>query len=78
MKKIAKTKSVQQVEKPEKKVTRIIYLKGKGDNGYTPKKGVDYVDGEKPTEEELLALIEPRIPKVKNGYTPQKGVDYND
>jgi hypothetical protein len=36
------------------------------ENGYTPKKGVDYFDGEDgktPTEEELLSLIIPRIPE---------------
>lgn len=78
MKKITKTKSVQKIEKPTKQVVRIIKLPNKGDNGYTPEKGKDYFDGKTPTEEELLALIEPRIPKVENGYTPQKGIDYND
>lgn len=34
----------------------------KGDNGYTPIKGVDYFDGE----------------KGDPGYTPQKGIDYTD
>lgn len=38
----------------------------KGDEGHTP------------SEEELLALIMPRIPQVKDGYTPMKGVDFND
>ena len=72
MKKITKTKSVKKIEKPTKQVVRIIKLPNKGDNGYTPEKGKDYFDGKTPTEEELLALIEPRIPKVENGYTPQK------
>ena len=32
------------------------------ENGYTPLKGVDYFDWEKPTEEELISLITPLIP----------------
>jgi hypothetical protein len=63
MKKIAKTKSVQMVQKTVPKVTRIIYLKGKGDNGYTPQKGVDYFDGETPSDEKLIELITPLIPE---------------
>lgn len=54
-----------------------------GQDGYTPKKGVDYFDGAKGekgnpftyddfTEAQLAAL------KGKDGYTPQKGIDYFD
>jgi len=35
-------------------------------DGYTPQKGIDYddgKDGETPSEEKIVALIEPRIPK---------------
>lgn len=35
-------------------------------------------DGHTPTDEEIIALIEPRIPKVKDGYSPKKGIDYKD
>jgi len=38
----------------------------KGDDGYTPIKGVDYFDGEKGE----------KGTDGKDGYTPQKGVDY--
>jgi hypothetical protein len=34
--------------------------------------------GDNPTEEELLTIIKPLIPKVKDGYTPIKGKDYFD
>lgn len=40
----------------------------KGKDGYTPKKGVDYFDGEKGEKGE----------KGADGYTPQKNVDYFD
>lgn len=78
MKKVMKIKSVQRIEKPEKRIVRIVKLPNKGDSGYTPVKDKDYFDWKSPTEEELLALIEPRIPKVENWYTPKKGVDYFD
>lgn len=39
-------------------------------DGYTPIKGIDYVDGRPPTSEELLTLIRPLIPRVKDGKTP--------
>lgn len=51
-------------------------------DGYTPQKGVDYDDGkdwETPSEEKIVALIEPRIPKpIKwdDGKTPKKWIDY--
>lgn len=35
-------------------------------------------DGETPSDEKLLGLIKPLIPKVENGYTPKKGIDYFD
>jgi len=48
MKKITKTKQVYKVEKPEKRVVRVIKLPNKGDSGYTPEKGKDYNDGYTP------------------------------
>lgn len=48
-------------------------------NGYTPQKGVDYddgKDGETPSDEKIISLIEPRIQKAKDGTTPKKGIDY--
>ena len=52
----------------------------KGNDGYTPQKGIDYFDGEKGdpftyddfTPEQLEAL------RGADGYTPVKGVDYFD
>lgn len=48
-------------------------------DGYTPQKGVDYddgKDGETPSDEKIISLIEPRIQKAKDGTTPKKGIDY--
>ena len=51
-------------------------------DGYTPQKGVDYddgKDGETPSDEKIISLIKPQIPKVipwKDGTTPKKGIDY--
>jgi hypothetical protein len=63
MKKVTKTKSVKKVDKPEKRIVRIIKLPNKGEDGYTPVKDKDYFDGKTPTKEELVALIEPLIPE---------------
>lgn len=50
----------------------------KGDDGYTPKKGVDYFDGNDADEayiiQEVLRNI--KIPQPQDGYTPVAGVDY--
>jgi hypothetical protein len=67
MKKITTTKEVKPLSKPEKKVTKIIYLKGKGDDGKTPVKGVDYNDGKTPTLEELQPFIQSLIPEPIKG-----------
>lgn len=71
MKKVMKTKSVNKIDKPEKKIVRIIKLPNKGDNGYTPKKWVDYFDWKTPIKWVDYNDWEP-------WYTPQKGVDYFD
>ena len=50
-------------------------LKTKGEDGYTPQKGIDYEDGHTPTDEELLALIKPLIPIIRqpeDGHTPTR------
>lgn len=76
MKKITKTKNVQRIEKPEKRVVKIVKLPNKGDSGYTPEKGKDYNDGYTPIKgtdyfdgkdapqlEEIIDSIIPLIPK---------------
>ena len=66
----------------EKLLELIKPLIPKVENGYTPKKVIDYFDGEDgetPTDERIISLIKPLIPpvpKVKDGVTPKKGIDY--
>lgn len=52
-------------------------LKGpRGDDGYTPVKGMDYfTDNEKA---EIIDKVMQSITMPKDGYTPQKDVDYRD
>jgi len=45
----------------------------KGDDGYTPKKGVDYF-----TAAEIDSIIKHIRSQVHDGYTPVKGKDYRD
>lgn len=49
----------------------------RGEDGYTPVKGVDYTDGEAPTDEYLLELITPLIPEAIKGEDglPGKNAD---
>lgn len=47
----------------------------KGEDGFTPIKGVDYkdgIDGHTPTKDELLELIKPLIPKLPDSKTIPK------
>ena len=47
----------------------------KGEDGYTPVKGVDYFDGKDGADSTVPG---PTGPKGEDGYTPVKGVDYFD
>lgn len=73
---IADTFAVQLKQDVRAKIDSLPHLHG--DAGYTPKKGIDYFDGtpgddgHTPTDEEILALIEPLIPQVTDGATPTK------
>lgn len=53
----------------------------KGEAGYTPIKGIDYidgVDGEAPTDEYLLELITPLLPEAINGVDGLPGKDADE
>jgi len=65
---IRKPKQPNYEDKPKSKlIKRVKLIDPNGKDGYTPIKGVDYFDGETPTDEQLIKLIRPLIPQVKDG-----------
>ena len=65
---IRKPKEPSYEQKPKSRlIKRVKVIDPRPRHGYTPVKGVDYFDGETPTDEQLIALIKPLIPKAENG-----------
>lgn len=71
-------------QRVEEKVQAKLATIQHGKDGRTPLKGIDYMDGEDgrdgedgktPTQEELLAIITPLIPKVKDGKDAEADID---